>query len=117
MDGLWAMSLPGLVVILVVAGVVDVAVTRRRRRRGDAGAKAHVAEVGFDALGLALAPSRRHKKEHDEFMELRREEEGDGAPPRSMVDLDSGRARIVVPPHAPQQARADASGAQDRSTS
>ena len=98
MDGLWAMSLPGLVLLLVVAALVDVAVTRRRRRRGEAAARAQVAEIGFDALGLALAPSRRHKKEHDEFMQLRREEEGDGAPPRSTVDLDAGRARIVVPP-------------------
>ena len=96
MDALWAMSLPGLVVILVVAGVADVVLTRRRRRRGQTAARAQVAEIGFDALGLALAPSRRHKLEHDEFMQLKREEEGDGAPPRSSVDLDAGRARIVV---------------------
>jgi hypothetical protein len=56
-----------------------------------------VAEIGFDALGLALAPSRRHKLEHDEFMTLKREDEGDAAPPRSTVDLESGRARIVLP--------------------
>lgn len=98
MDALWAMSLPGLVVILVVAGVADVVLTRRRRRRGQTAARAQVAEIGFDALGLALAPSRRHKLEHDEFMQLKREEEGDGAPPRSSVDLEAGRARIVVPP-------------------
>lgn len=98
MDGLWAMSLPGLVVILVVVGAVDVVLTRRRKRRGETAARAKVAEVGFDALGLALSPSRRHKQEHDEFMEVKREEEGDGAPPRSTVDLDGRRARIVLPP-------------------
>jgi hypothetical protein len=48
-------------------------------------------------LGLALAPSTRHKLEHDEFLELSRDEEGDAAPPRSHVDLDTGFARIVVP--------------------
>lgn len=93
-----AMTLPALVVLLVVAGVIDVLVVRRRRKRGQPGARAQVAEIGFDALGLALAPSRKHKQEHDEFMTLKRDEEGDGAPPRSTVDLDAGVARIVVPP-------------------
>ncbi len=96
-----AMTLPALVVLLVVAAVIDVLVVRRRRRRGQPTAKAKVAEIGFDALGLALAPSRKHKQEHDEFMQLKREEEGDGAPPRSSVDLDAGVARIVVPPQEP----------------
>jgi hypothetical protein len=96
MDALWAMSLPGLVLILVVAGIADVAVARRRRRRGESAARAQVAGIGFDALGLALAPSRRHKIEHDEFMALRREEEGDAAPARSTVDLDHRTARIVL---------------------
>jgi hypothetical protein len=95
------MTLPALVVLLVVAGVIDVLVVRRRRRRGQPAARAKVAEIGFDALGLALAPSRKHKQEHDEFMELKRDEEGDGAPPRSSVDLDAGVARIVVPPQGP----------------
>jgi hypothetical protein len=98
MGMLFAMTLPALVLLLVVAGVLDVAITRRRRRRGEATARPQVAEIGFDALGLALAPGRKHKQEHDEFMELKRDEEGDGAPPRSHVDLDSGVARIVVPP-------------------
>jgi hypothetical protein len=54
-------------------------------------------------MGLALAPSTKHKKEHDEYLELSRDEEGDAAPPRSRVDLDSGVARIVLPsvPPAP----------------
>ncbi len=34
----------------------------------------------------------------DAFLELSRDEDGDAAPPRSRVDLDSGVARIVVPP-------------------
>ena len=54
-----------------------------------------------------LAPSTKHKTEHDEYLELKRDEEGDAAPPRSHVDLDSGVARIVVPGTAPA---ADAAG-------
>ena len=96
MSALAAMTLPALVVLLVVAGAIEAVVVRRRRKRGDTTARNHVAAAGFDALGLALAPSTKHKKEHDEFMELRRDEEGDAAPPRSHVDLDAGVARIVV---------------------
>jgi len=98
MGTLFAMTFPALVVILVVAAVVDVVVTRRRNRARAQKERPKVAAAGFDVLGLALAPSTRHKKEHDEFMEIKRDEDGDAAPPRSTVDLDAGVARIVVPP-------------------
>jgi hypothetical protein len=97
MSALFAMTLPALVVILIVAGAIDVVVTRRRRRRGDRAARPKVATTAIDVLGLALNPGSRHKLEHDQFMELDREEAGDGAPPRSRVDLDAGTARIVLP--------------------
>jgi flagellar biosynthesis/type III secretory pathway M-ring protein FliF/YscJ len=92
-----AMTLPALVVLLVVAAAIEAALVRRRRRRGEPAPRQHVAQVGFDTLGLALAPSTKHKLEHDEYMELKRDEEGDSAPPRSHVDLDAGVARLVVP--------------------
>ena len=98
MDAFWAMSLPGLVVALVVIGACDIAVTRHRRHHGDPRARARAAEVGVDGLGLALAPGRRHTTEHDEFVRLDRDDEGDGAPPRSVVDLDAGTARLVITP-------------------
>jgi hypothetical protein len=97
MSTLFAMTLPALVVILVVAGVIDVLATRRRRRRGATAAKPKVATAAIDVLGLAFSPGSRHKLEHDQFMELDRDEEGDAAPPRSRVDLDAGTARIVLP--------------------
>jgi len=97
MGYLAAMTLPALVVLLVVAAVVETVLVRRRRRRGDTAARQHVAGIGFDALGLVLAPTTKHKIEHDEYLELRREEDGDGATPRSHIDLDSAVARIVVP--------------------
>ena len=100
MSTLFAMTLPALVVILIVAGVVDVLATRRRRHRGATAAKPKVATAAIDVLGLAFSPGSRHKLEHDQFMELDRDEEGDAAPPRSRVDLDAGTARIVIPPTA-----------------
>jgi len=97
MSYLAAMTLPALVVILVVAGAIEALLVRRRRRRGDTEARQHVASIGFDALGLALAPTTKNRIEHDEYLQLKREEDAEGAPPRSHVDLDSGTARIVVP--------------------
>jgi hypothetical protein len=101
MSYLAAMTLPALVVLLIVAAAIEAVLVRRRRRRGERAPRQHVAQVGFDTLGLALAPSTKHKLEHDEYMELKRDEEGDAAPPRSHVDLDAGVARLVVP--APTQ--------------
>jgi hypothetical protein len=97
MSLLAAMTLPALVVLLVVAGAIEAVIARRRRKRGDTTARNHVATAGFDAMELALAPNTKHKKEHDEYLELARDEEGDAAPPRSRVDLDAGVARIVLP--------------------
>ena len=98
MGNLWAMTFPALVVLLFVVAMVDVAATRRRNKGTGTTGRPKVAAAGFDVLGLALAPSTRHKREHDEFMEIKREEDGDAAPPRSSVDLVTGVARIVVPP-------------------
>ncbi len=98
MGTLFAMTFPALVVILLMAAIVDVAVTRRHNRARQEKQRAKVAAAGFDVLGMVLAPSTRHKREHDEFMEIKRDEDGDAAPPRSSVDLDAGVARIVVPP-------------------
>ena len=103
-----AMSLPGLVILLVLAAALEALLSRRRPRRDATGTdhvvrgpwrrrRPVVAGVAFDALGLALAPSTRHTLEHDEYLELSRDEEGDAAPPRSRVDLDAGTAHIVVP--------------------
>jgi Family of unknown function (DUF6191) len=106
MSALFAMTLPALVVVLVVVAAVDALRARRRRRRGDPAARPAVAAAGFDSLGTTLAPGTRHKLEHDEFMELDRDEEGDAAPPRSEVDLDANVARIVVrPASAPREPR------------
>jgi hypothetical protein len=92
---LFAMTLPGLVILLVIAGIIEVAVSRRHRRRGER-PKTVVGTAAVDVLGMAFAPSTRHKKEHDEFMELKRDEDGDAAPPRSTVDLDTGVAHLVL---------------------
>lgn len=97
MQYLAALTLPALAVLLVVASAVETVAVRRRRRRGEASARSHVAGAGFDVLGTALAPSTRHRLEHDEFERLRRDDDEAGAPPRSRVDLEAGVARLVLP--------------------
>ena len=96
MNTLFAMSLPALVILLTIGATIEIVLSSRRRRAGER-TKTVVGSAAIDVLGLALAPSTRHKKEHDEFMEIKRDEDGDAAPPRSTVDLDSGVARLVVP--------------------
>ena len=96
MEVIAAMTLPGLVVILVVVSALEAVVVRRRRRCGVTGARHHVAQVGFDALGTALVPSTKYKLEHDEFQMLRRDDDGAAASPHSRVDLDRGVALLVL---------------------
>ncbi|MFN8147869.1 MAG: DUF6191 domain-containing protein [Candidatus Nanopelagicales bacterium] len=96
MSPFFAMTLPALVILLIVAGTIEVALNRRHQRKGDR-PKTAVGSAAVDVLGLAFAPSTRHKKEHDEFLEVKRDEDGDAAPPRSTVDLDAGVAHLVLP--------------------
>ena len=97
MGTLFAMTLPALVVLLCFLGVLDLLRTRRARRNGDERAKAQMGGVAVDVLGTVFQPGMRHKREHDEFMEIKQDDDGDAAPPRSRVDLEAGVAHIVVP--------------------
>jgi hypothetical protein len=97
MGTLFAMTLPALVVALCILGILDILRTRRARRSGDDRAQAQVGGAAIDVLGTVFQPSLRHKREHDEYLEIKQDDDGDAAPPRSRVDLDAGVARIVVP--------------------
>ena len=79
-----AMTLPALVVLLVVAGAVDVLVVRRRRKHAVSPPREPASPRSASTpSGWRSRRAAKHKQEHDEFMELKREEEGDAAPPRS----------------------------------
>jgi hypothetical protein len=102
MGTLFAMTLPFLIVLLIVLAVLDTIQTRLRNKRAaetgqPATNKPKAAMVAIDGLGLAFNPGSRHKKEHDTYMELDRETPGEGAPPRTRIDLDKGTAHIVLP--------------------
>ena len=92
MEFLLAMTLPALVLVLTVLGVLDILSSRGRERRGSA-----MSSTGFDILQQALYPSKRHEIEQREHESLMTEEDAQGAPPRTRIDLDRGTAHIHLP--------------------
>lgn len=88
------LTLPGLVVLLTILGVLEIVWSKRRHpaKHGTA-----MASTGFDILQEALYPSKKHEIEQREHESLMAEEDAEGAPPRSRIDLDSGTAHIHLP--------------------
>lgn len=95
MNFVFALTLPGLVIALTAAGVIELLLTRHRKDKSEQ-AQRPVASAGFNVLGLTLAPETKHRLEFDHSSRMLREDEADGAPPRSKVDLDAGTATIVL---------------------
>jgi hypothetical protein len=95
----FAMTLPGLVVLLIALAVVERAYSRMRRRSPVSGERRDALSAsGIDAFSAALLPGRATELEQKRVEEHLRDEEADGAPPRSYVDLDAGVARLRLPP-------------------
>ncbi len=89
---LLGMTLPALVIALSVLGVLDIARGRRHGRGGSA-----MAATGFDILQESLYPSKRHEIEQRDAEALMAEEDAEGAPPRSRIDLERGTAHLFLP--------------------
>jgi len=95
---LFALTLPGLVVLLFVVAVVDLALLRLRGRglvpwRRDR----VVSSTGFDLLHASLSPGKEHELDQRRTELVLREEDEDGAPPRDPVDLEHGVVRLPPP--------------------
>jgi hypothetical protein len=56
-----------------------------------------VTGVGLDVLNVALNPAAKHAVDQREHERVWRDEDEEGAPPRSRVDLDSGVAHLRLP--------------------
>jgi class 3 adenylate cyclase len=91
---LFAMSLPALVIGLTVLGVLELVAHRRdgrtRRRHGTA------SMMGFDIVQELFAPAKRYQIEQREHEALLYEEDAEGAPPRTRIDIDKGTAQVVL---------------------
>ena len=90
-----AMTLPGLVLLLLAVASLDQMLLRVRGRgvvrwRQDG----QVSSTGFELLHASLSPGKADELVQRQHEELVRDEEDDGAPPRSTVDLDAGVARL-----------------------
>ncbi|WP_329261411.1 DUF6191 domain-containing protein [Actinoallomurus sp. NBC_01490] len=91
-------SIPGLVLVLVVLASIDRmgrAARRRLRlpwRSPESGRP--LAAPGLDEMQAIFYATKRHELDERRTSLMLRDEEGDGAPPRSEVDLHSGKAVI-----------------------
>ncbi|MGY1804978.1 DUF6191 domain-containing protein [Blastococcus sp. SYSU D00922] len=92
---LFALTLPGLVVLLVVLASVEHAWSRLGRRSRLHGRRRHALSAGgMDVFSSALLPGRAVDLEERRVRELRRDDVEDGAPPYGRIDLDSGVAYL-----------------------
>ncbi len=92
------MTIPGLAILLVLLAALDRFGLWVHGRSGlpwyrDGHRPAPAA--GFDELQAAFQSSKRHMIERRRLEAVLRDDEHDGAPPHSRVDLDEGRAVIV----------------------
>ncbi|MET9230928.1 DUF6191 domain-containing protein [Lentzea sp. NPDC003310] len=87
---LFAMSLPALVAALFVLAVVERFV--RNKKKGTP-----IASAGIGELGATFEAGKRDELEYRKEERQLRDDENDGAPPRSLVDLDGGTAVLNVP--------------------
>ena len=94
-----ALTLPGLVLLLLGLGVLELAATRLHRRSPLHRRHRHaLSGAGVDVFSAALDPAREIERETRRATALLRDDAGDGAPPRSRIDLDRRIAVLVVAP-------------------
>ncbi|WP_354644998.1 DUF6191 domain-containing protein [Kitasatospora camelliae] len=95
------MSIPGLVCALVVVAFVDQLALRARRARcvpwRGTGREGQVSATGFEQLHAQFAAGKQHELDQRRSTSMLRDEEGEGAPPRTRVDLARGTAVVRLP--------------------
>ncbi|WP_329316013.1 DUF6191 domain-containing protein [Streptomyces sp. NBC_01262] len=94
------MTLPGLVLLLTATAFVDQLMLRAGRAgmlpwRGSA-RQGQISATGFEQLHASFSPGKQSELEQRRVTLVLRDDEGDGAPPRTRVDLAAGTAVIRV---------------------
>ncbi|KAA9157445.1 hypothetical protein FPZ12_025065 [Amycolatopsis acidicola] len=82
-------SIPGGMLAVVAVGLFELARHKRRKRRGTPITATYINEVTAMFYG-----TKRMELDHRDAVEMLREEDAQGAPPRSRVDLDKGVAQL-----------------------
>ncbi|MGH3387796.1 MAG: DUF6191 domain-containing protein [Actinomadura sp.] len=89
-------SIPGLVLLLIAFAAIDrmgLAANRRLRLPWHSDGRP-MAAPGIDELHAIFYATKRHEMDQRRTSLMLRDEETDGAPPRSEVDLNAGSAII-----------------------
>ena len=96
---LFALTLPGLVMLLVVLAAVEHAWSRLGRRSPLYRRDRHALSAGgMDVFSAALFPGKALDLEEQRVREMTRDDVVDGAPPYGRIDLDGGVAWLDVSP-------------------
>ncbi|MFJ3787874.1 DUF6191 domain-containing protein [Kitasatospora sp. NPDC090091] len=97
----WAMSIPGPACAPVAPAFVDQLALRARKSRWipwrGTGREGQVSATGFEQLHAQFAAGKQHELDERRSTLMLRDEEGEGAPPRTRVDLAAGKAVVVRP--------------------
>ncbi|GAA1864955.1 hypothetical protein GCM10009836_51590 [Pseudonocardia ailaonensis] len=86
---LFALSLPGLVCLLILLATIE----RLGRGRGSGGSSP-LSATGFEEVDAALNGAKRAELAARHSQSLLADDEESGAPPRTTVDLDAGVVRF-----------------------
>lgn len=101
MGWLLAMTLPGLVLLLTLLAAVERFGLWAQERSWLPWMKKRpgmsISSAGFDELTATLQGAKRIELDYRQSSLMLRDDEADGAPPRTTVDLDEGVVRIVPP--------------------
>ena len=101
MQFVFFMTLPGLVVLLTVLAFVDQLLLRAGRAGmlpwRNSARQGQISATGFEQLHAALSPGKQNELKERQSSLVLRDDEEDGAPPRSTVDLTAGTAVIRLP--------------------
>ncbi|MBB5804036.1 hypothetical protein F4560_003804 [Saccharothrix ecbatanensis] len=92
MGMMFAMSIPGLAVLLVVLAAGERVWRAIRRRRGTPPV---VSAAAFDEFTTLFSGSKHIELRQREVTLMLGDDEESAAPPRGPVDLDSGRIRLI----------------------
>jgi hypothetical protein len=98
----WLLSMPALVVVLVVLAFVDQVLLWLGKARilpwRRNGRDRRVSATGFEVLHGNLSHGKAQELKQRQTSLVLRDDQDEGAPPHSTVDLEAGRAVIRITP-------------------
>ncbi len=98
MGMIFAMSIPGLAVLLFGLAAGERVWQWARRKKGHT----VVTQAGMDQFTTLFYGGKQLELDQRQTELMLRDEEEDGAPPRGPIDLDSGSVRLTPRPVTPE---------------